>query len=62
MYSVPEHFEDEGEPDEDSVTCDRCNEEGLTWVLTGANRWRLVDNSGLHICKAHVSDFDNLPQ
>ena len=62
MYSALA-FEEDGELDEDhGVTCDRCGEEGLTWVDTGVDRWRLVTPSGLHFCKAHVSDFDNLPQ
>jgi hypothetical protein len=66
MYSAydrwREPFEDDGELDDESVTCDRCEEKGLTWVLIAVDRWRLVAGSVLHVCKAHLSDFDNLPQ
>jgi hypothetical protein len=56
-------FENDEDPteDQDNVTCDNCGEEGLSWVNTGI-RWRLVDDHGLHLCKANADDFEDVSE
>lgn len=53
----------EGEPESKEVTCNRCGKTGLEWMHNGVG-WRLLDETGLHRCKARdlqraaLGDFD----